>query len=369
MGKLRVAVIFGGRSGEHEVSLVSGLSVFKNLDKNKYDATLIGIDKTGRWLKPDESKLLAESQNPMLIKLSEQQKSVTVPPYKGGASMVLSENSSQTMNFDVVIPVLHGPYGEDGTIQGLLQMAQIPFVGSGVLGSSVCMDKDMTKKVLRDAGIQVVPSITLRKSTFEKNPSQQTKEVVEKLGLPLFVKPANLGSSVGVHKIKTPDEAQSLIEESFLYDTKVLVEKGINGRELECSILGNENPKASILAEIVPKGEFYSYDAKYIEEDGAQLLVPAPNLDEATVTKIQEMSKKAFMALECKGLARVDFFLDRDSGEVYLNEVNTMPGFTPISQYPRLWEASGVPYAQLLDELIKLALEDAATRDSLKTSR
>lgn len=371
MSKLRVAILFGGKSGEHEVSIVSALSVYKALDKNKYDVTLVGIDKDGRWLLPEQTQLLAQSENPRLIKLNEVKNTVSMLPFETTKTIVSVEPSSSTpseMKFDVVVPILHGTYGEDGTIQGLLELAHIPYVGSGVLGSSVGMDKDMAKRVLRDAGIPVVPFQTVRKSEFKKNSKIIVDHAIKEFGFPFFVKPANLGSSVGVHKVKNEKEAYLKIEDAFLYDTKVLIEKAIDARELEVSVLGNENPRASVVGEIVPQHEFYSYEAKYIDENGALLKIPAELLTNAQSDQIRDMAVKAFLAIECQGLARVDFFLDRKSGKIYINELNTIPGFTSISMYPKLWAATGLKYADLLDELIKLAIERHRARKELKTT-
>lgn len=354
--KLKVAILFGGESGEHEVSIVSASSVFKALDKNKYDVHLIGIDKTGRWLLPQDNQLLAKTSNPRSIQLSKEPNSVTLTPYR-----------SEKNTYDVIIPILHGTNGEDGTIQGLLELTKIPYVGSGVLGSAVGMDKDVCKRLLSQAGIPVVPSLTLHKHSFDQNPSQGVQKCIETLGLPFFVKPANSGSSVGVHKIKTQAEALDKISDAFSFDTKILAEKAIAARELECSVLGNHTPRASILGEIIPRHEFYSYESKYIDENGADLKIPAEGLQSSQVQQLQKMATEAFICLELRGMARVDFFLDKNDGRVYLNEVNTIPGFTSISMYPKMWEASGLPYSQLLDELIRLAIENKKEKLSLRT--
>lgn len=370
MKKLRVGILFGGKSGEHEVSIVSATNVFNALDKNKYDVTLIGIDKTGRWLLPDQTVLLANSANPRLVKLNREQRAVSFVPFESEKSLVPvnSDPSASGARFDVIVPILHGTYGEDGTIQGLLELSNLPYVGSGVLGSSVGMDKDVSKRLFAAAGIPVVPCKVLRRHEFAKRKDAMVDEVVRDLGLPFFVKPANMGSSVGVHKVKTREEAAKKIEDSFRYDTKILAEKGVAARELECAVLGNDEPKASIVGEIIPTHEFYSYEAKYLDENGAHLKIPAEGLPAAMTSKIQDLAVKAFRALELRGLARVDFFLDKNTGELFLNEVNTIPGFTQISMYPKLWMASGMTYAGLLDELIRLALEQHAEKNSLKTS-
>lgn len=370
--KIKVGLVFGGKSGEHEVSLVSAMNVYKALDPNRYDVTLIGIDKQGRWLLPEQSALLGSSVNPRLAKLNQMSATVTPVPFEGQASLVaIDPGASKSLpdtRFDVVIPILHGTYGEDGTIQGLLELSNVAYVGSGVLGSAVGMDKDVSRRLLKAEGIPCVPTKILRRADFRKDPGSTVAYLVESLGLPFFVKPANMGSSVGVFKIKSTDEAVEKLEQAFLYDVKVLAEKAVNARELECAVLGNDEPKASIVGEIVPTHEFYSYEAKYMDENGAELHVPAKDLKPEMIERIRDLSIRAFRALDLKGLARVDFFLDRDSGELYLNEVNTIPGFTSISMYPRLWMATGLSYAQLLDELIRLALERHSEKNSLKTT-
>jgi D-alanine-D-alanine ligase len=261
------------------------------------------------------------------------------------------------LHFDVVLPILHGPNGEDGTMQGLMELANVPYVGSGVLGSALCMDKDVAKRVLRDAGIPVVPFLTVKRSAFQRDQKTFLDQAAKEFGYPYFVKPANMGSSVGVGKVKNEKEALEKFNKAFDYDSKVLVEKAVAARELECSVLGNDRPEASIVGEIVPLGEFYSYESKYVDENGAELLIPAPNLTASEIQEIQELAIRAFSALECAGMARVDFFKDKNTGELFLNELNTIPGFTPISMYPKLWDASGLPYPKLIDRLIELACE------------
>lgn len=369
--KLKVGIIFGGKSGEHEVSVVSATNVAQALDAEKYDVTLIGIDKTGRWLLPDQSILLANSKNPRLVKLAKETKSVCLVPFEDERSLVPvnpAVTSVQAARFDVVLPILHGTYGEDGTIQGLLELANLPYVGSGVVGSSVGMDKDVSRRLLVQAGIPCVPTKVLRRHEFEKASEVIVDGLIENLGLPFFVKPANMGSSVGVHKVKTREEAFLKIKDAFAYDTKVLAEKAVAAREIEVAVLGNDHPKASVVGEIIPTHEFYSYEAKYMDENGAHLRIPAEGLAAEQIQKIQEMAIRAFHCLELKGLARVDFFLDKVSGDLYLNEVNTIPGFTQISMYPKLWMASGMTYGGLLDELIRLALERHDQKNSLRTS-
>ena len=373
--KKKVAILFGGRSGEHEVSILSAISVYKALNKSKFDVTLVGIDKAGRWLMPDETRVLAHQENPRLLKLNQEKESFSLVPFESKSQIVAVQTSgtgplvlTPQAGFDVIVPILHGTYGEDGTIQGLLELSNIPYVGSGVLGSALGMDKDVCKRLLKAEDIPVVPWLSVRREDFDQNPNGIIEKAVKDLGLPFFVKPANMGSSVGVHKIKNIGEANSQILDSFKYDNKILIEKAVEARELECSVLGNHNPKASIVGEVIPQHEFYSYEAKYIDENGAQLEIPAKDLSAQHIEQIQNYSVRAFKALECSGMARVDFFLDKKSGQLYLNEINTIPGFTKISMYPKLWEASGKPYSVLLEELIELAFERHQMKNRLLTN-
>lgn len=369
--KLNVAILFGGKSGEHEVSIVSALSVFNALNKEKYNVTLIGIDKKGRWLLPDQSKILAQKSNPRLIKLNDIKKTVGFLPFENNTNLVavdLDVELKDKTHFDVILPILHGTYGEDGTVQGLLELANVPYVGSGVLGSAVGMDKEVAKRLLRDSGLPIVPFMTVRKGDFKTKAQSILDEARRKFGYPYFIKPANMGSSVGVHKVKNDSEALAKFEDAFSFDTKILIEQSIDARELECSVLGNTDPQASIVGEIIPRHEFYTYEAKYIDDNGADLKIPADDLTKNSLDRIRTLAVDAFKALECAGLARVDFFLDRRDGKIYLNEINTMPGFTPISMYPKLWEASGLGYSELIDKLIDLALERFREKNALKTS-
>lgn len=368
--KIRVAILFGGKSGEHEVSIVSAMSIYKALNKDQYDVTMIGLDKAGRWLLPDQTGLLAQSSNPRLIKLNKENETISFLPFEAETNIVpiTGKTTETSARFDVVLPILHGTYGEDGTVQGLLELANVPYIGSGVLGSSVGMDKEMTKRVLRDAGIPIVPFMTVRRHEFRARKKDILDEAKRRFGYPYFVKPANMGSSVGVNKVKGDTDALAKFEDAMTYDTKVLVEQAIDARELECAVLGNNDPQASIIGEVIPHAEFYTYEAKYIDENGADLRIPAEELPKPTVDRIRQLAVDAFKALECAGLARIDFFLDRKTGKVYLNELNTIPGFTSISMYPKLWEASGVPYAKLLDRLIEFALERHREKNALKTS-
>jgi D-alanine-D-alanine ligase len=368
--KLNILILCGGRSGEHEVSIVSALSIFEALDSKKYNKYLIGIQKSGLWQVLDAKEMLKKERNVKTIKLPKpkKEKIISLPPYplKYLSQFKKSLHKELPKKIDVIFPVLHGTYGEDGTIQGLLELSQIPFVGSSVLGSAIGMDKDVTKRLLKQAGINVVPWITLYRHEYEKDPNQKIKECVETLRLPFFVKPANAGSSVGVHKVKSIDEAKKFIDDAFKYDVKVLVEKAIPARELEVSVLGNYEPQASTVGEIIPTHEFYSFEAKYVDPNGAYLEIPVKNCPQFLIEEIKKTAVKAFRVLECLGLCRVDFFLDKNTNTLYLNEVNTMPGFTSISMYPKLWGASQIKYQDLLDRLIELALERAKIKSSLK---
>ncbi len=359
--KIKVALLFGGKSAEHEVSLRSAENVANAINKDKYDVVLIGIDKTGKWLLGDSSTKLLDKANPKLYKLnSSNNDSVALVPQGGGMISNLSNMNSKA-SIDVVFPILHGPFGEDGTVQGLLKLANVPFVGAGVLGSAVGMDKDVMKRLLRDAGIPIGKFIALKQG--EKISFDKAKKM---LGLPLFIKPANMGSSVGVSKVKNKKEFDKAVSDAFKFDTKIIMEEFIDGREIECSVLGNDNPIASKPGEVVVKNDFYSYETKYIDENGAAIEIPAKISKKAT-KDIQQLAIKTFKALSCEGFGRVDCFLKKN-GQVYVNEINTIPGFTSISMYPKLWEASGVSYSELIDRLIQLALERFEKEKKLKTS-
>lgn len=359
--KIRVAVLYGGRSGEYEVSLVSAASVLRNLDKSRYEIVPIAIDKSGRWLLHDLAMI---DENARSLPVDKRATSVVLPafPAEHGTELAALGSGEPLKNarIDVVFPVMHGPLCEDGTIQGLLELADVPYVGCGVLASAVGMDKDVAKRLAQLAGITVVPWITLRRGSYEVAAAAAHEEIATRLGFPCFVKPANLGSSVGVVKVKTAAELPAAIETALSYDTKVLVEKAINCREIEVAVLedlqpGNP-PIVSIAGEVIPSHEFYSYEAKYLDENGAALKLPA-ELSSEQLERVRKMAAEAFTALEGEGLARCDFLLDKDTGTFYFNEVNTMPGFTSISMYPKLMGASGVPYAKLLSHLIELAIQ------------
>ena len=349
--KIKIGILFGGKSAEHEVSLQSAKNVIAALDKNKYEIVLIGIDKSGRWHLQQGANYLLHATDPKLIALnSSGAKELTIHP-GNLASQFITESKSQSRRVDVIFPVLHGSNGEDGTMQGLLKIMDVAFVGPGVLGSAVGMDKDVAKRLWRDAGIPIAKFVTVRKS--EKNKISFSK-IKKQLGLPLFVKPANAGSSVGVSKVKSEKDFKKALEAAFRFDDKILIEEYVKGREIEVAVLGNEHPRASIPGEIIPHHEFYSYEAKYIDENGAAAEIPA-KLPKALIKKIQEAAIKAFQVLECEGMARVDFFV-KPNGTFCINEINTIPGFTNISMYPKMWEASGIKYSELIDRLIELAL-------------
>ena len=384
MKKLRVGILFGGRSGEHEVSLLSAASVLNAIDKNKYEVVPIGITKDGRWLTAEHAEnLLAgkTSQEGRHLRAGDPDttpaaailtrgESVVVPPepvhresglvpFQSDAGQ-LRRSSDRAIDVDVIFPVLHGTFGEDGTIQGLLELADIPYVGAGVLGSAAGMDKDVMKSLFIAAGIPIVKHVTILRGAWEKDSKKVIKQVEKKVKYPVFVKPANLGSSVGISKAHDRKELGPAIEEAAKFDRKIVIEEGVGGkknkaREVECSVLGNDEPTASLPGEIVPIKEFYDYDAKYLDE-GSQLIIPA-KLTKAQTKTVQELAVRAFKAVDCSGLARVDFLMDPKTSKIFLNEINTMPGFTSISMYPKLWAASGLEYSQLIDRLIQLGIE------------
>ncbi|WP_145591869.1 D-alanine--D-alanine ligase [Yersinia rochesterensis] len=363
MSRLRVGVIFGGKSAEHEVSLQSAKNIVDAIDKAKFEVTLLGIDKQGKWHINDASSYLLNAENPALISLNHSNKNVALIPGQESQQLIAADNAAALAQLDVIFPIVHGTLGEDGSLQGLLRMANIPFVGSGVVGSAVSMDKDITKRLLRDAGLNIAPFITLTRGNKD---SYDFETVSEKLGLPLFIKPANQGSSVGVSKVRNAAEYQQAVALAFDFDHKVLVESAIIGREIECAVMGNDNLQASLCGEVVISDEFYSYDTKYINETGAQVIIPAP-IDSAASDNIRAVALAAFRALECCGMARVDVFLTPDN-RVIINEINTLPGFTNISMYPKLWRATGVGSTELITILIELALERHQQDKSLKSS-
>ncbi len=387
MAKLRVGILFGGRSGEHEVSLLSAASVLNAIDKTKYEVVPIGITKDGRWLTAEHAERLLKGEKPADKSATQTHlragdpeatpgaavlaagESVVVPPEParreaGLAPFQTDANlrraADRAINVDVIFPVLHGTFGEDGTIQGLLELADIAYVGAGVLGSSAGMDKDIMKSLFRAAGLPIVKHVTVLRGQFEAAPKKVQKLVESKLKYPVFVKPANLGSSVGISKAHDGKELGPAIAEAAKFDRKIVIEEGVGGkknkaREIECAVLGNDDPKASIAGEIVPCKEFYDYDAKYLVE-GSEAVIPA-KITKAEMKTVQRLAIAAFQAVDCTGLGRVDFLMDPKSRKIFVNEINTMPGFTAISMYPKMWVASGVPYPELIDRLIQLGIE------------
>jgi D-alanine-D-alanine ligase len=389
--KLRVGIVFGGRSGEHEVSLRSAASVLAAIDKKKYEVVPIGITKTGHWLLADEAQhMLAGGTTVTATSIAKSRTAhpgALVPAAHPAGLLHLpasaANEQAQALGVDVLFPVLHGTFGEDGTIQGLFELAGKAYVGSGVLGSAAGMDKDVMKRLFAAAGLPIVEHITLLRGAWQKSPRKAITEIESNLRYPLFVKPANLGSSVGISKVHDRSELAPAIVLAASYDRKIIIEQGVGGRaaknkpadrarELEVAVLGNDEPKASVVGEIVPAKEFYDYEAKY-ESDGSIPIIPA-RLSKAQTREVREMAIAAFHACDCSGLARVDFLLEPESragkpGRLYLNEINTMPGFTSISMYPKLWEASDLKYSDLIDRLIELALERRAERDDTQYSR
>lgn len=363
--RLRVGILFGGRSGEHEVSLASAASVIRALNPEKYEAVPIGIAKDGRWLVGDSSNRLL----PEVLKSGER---VVLPgDPTAGSLLSLGSSGGQSgsraggrLRLDVVFPVLHGTFGEDGTIQGLLELADIPYVGAGVLASAVGMDKDVQKRLFRDAGLPIVPFHAFPRTQWQAEREDVSALLRQRFKFPLFVKPANLGSSVGMTRVAKAAELGAAIDTAAEYAQKILVERGVKAREIEVSVLGNDEPMASIPGEIVPHRKFYDYTAKYLEQ-GTRLSIPA-KLTKQQAGKFQALAIRAYRAIECEGMARADFFLEKRTGKIYVNELNTIPGFTAISMYPKLWEASGIPYSDLLDLLIGFALKRQAEKARTK---
>jgi D-alanine-D-alanine ligase len=356
--KLRVGVIYGGRSGEHEVSIVSAASIFKHLDRSKYQPVPIRIDKDGRWV--------LGAKEPTAISAGEVQ-----DDGPAGALQITEPTAAIAGSIDVVFPVLHGPYGEDGTVQGLLELANVPYVGAGVLGSALGMDKAVSKAVFAAHGLPIVPYLTVTAREWATTPTEVTARIAGSLGYPVFVKPANLGSSVGISRVTSAPDLSGAMRSALDYDRKIVIEAGVPfAREIECAVLGNDDPEASLPGEIIvthPDG-FYSYEAKYLDPSGATPRIPA-DLPAETIDRVRRLSVEAFRALDLAGMARVDFFLDDHNGALYLNEVNTIPGFTAISMYPKMWEATGLSYPDLLTRLVTLAIERHQQKQLLRTSR
>ena len=365
--KTKIGILYGGRSGEHNVSLCSAASVVSALDRNKYDVTAIGIDRDGRWYVQDKSQIIPDKDFGKILAMKKRGKwLVNHFEQKNKLHLYNIENRGEEVVIDIVFPVLHGTFGEDGTLQGLLELAMVPYVGADVTGSAIGMDKDVAKRLLHEAGIPVVPSVTLNKQQWQNNSGHIMQAALDKLGLPVFVKPVCKGSSVGVKKVKEKGELSAAVDFAFQFDTRIMIEKGIECREIECAVLGNENPVASILGEVIPSHEFYSYEAKYIDPQGAALKIPA-EIEPSLADSIRKAAVRGYVALGCSSMARVDFFLDKKTNEFYLNEINTLPGFTSISMYPKLWEASGIKYSDLLDKLIQLAVDRHKKKLEIKT--
>lgn len=356
--KINLALIFGGRSAEHEVSIVSAQNIAKAIDRKKYSLTLVGISQKGEWLLFEESEFFSLKKISALKK-STNKKNV-IPLTRDNNFYLKIENIEKCI--DAVFPVLHGPYGEDGTIQGLLKLYNVPFVGPGVLGSSISMDKDVSKRLLREAGLPIGKYLV-----FKNEQNLSFEKIKKNLGLPFFIKPANLGSSVGISKVKNRAEFEPALKNAFYFDNKIIIEEYIRGKEIECSVLGNEDPIASIPGEIIPAHDFYSYEAKYLDENGAKMAIPA-NTSKTLINKFQDLAIKTFKTLCCEGMGRVDFFLTPQN-EIYINEINTIPGFTSISMYPKLWEKSGISYPVLIDELIEFGIKRYEREKILKTIR
>ncbi|MBU4361610.1 D-alanine--D-alanine ligase [bacterium] len=354
--KIRIGIIFGGRSGEHEVSFCSATSIIKAIDKDKYTVVPIGITKEGRWISPQDSELALQSGR------IEGKNTVILLNDSFSKSLVCIDNnqrldkSSALEKLDVIFPVLHGPYGEDGTVQGLLELANIPYVGAGVAASAISMDKDLMKTIFQQKGLPILRWLTIKRKDWHKDKEEILSLIQDGFEYPLFVKPTNLGSSVGITKVHKKEELKEAIDLASSYDRKILIEEGLEEvREIECSVLGNDEPQTSVVGEVKPAGEFYDYDSKYIDEK-TQLIVPA-DLPDGVSQEVQEIALRAFKAVDAAGMARVDFFVSKKENKIYLSEINTIPGFTSVSMYPRLWEASGISYPDLIDQLIQLALE------------
>jgi len=360
--KTRVAIVFGGKSGEHEVSILSARNIFEALDRERYEPLLAGVDRKGVWRIGRDLSFLRDPDDARRAAMDPSAPAVL--PASGGPGQAVFldlRDGQERARVDVVFPIMHGTFGEDGCLQGLLRFLEVPFVGASVLGSAIGMDKEILKRLLREAGIPIPRFETVR---LGENTEARRREILAALGLPLFVKPACLGSSVGITKVKGEEELGPALQTALSFDTKALVEEAVPGREIECAVLGNDDPKASLCGEVVPTHEFYSYEAKYLDEKGALLKAPA-DLPDWLSDRIREMAVRTFRALECAGMGRVDFFLKRD-GTILVNEINTLPGFTRISMYPRLWELTGLPYPALLSRLIELAFERYRRESALR---
>jgi D-alanine-D-alanine ligase len=369
MRKTRVIILFGGRSAEHEISILSARNVLGALDRSRFEPVLVGIDRAGRWHRESERTLAGATGDPRALALDPAAPTVGIEEGLIAGSGVAGAAGGDPGEDVVVFPVLHGTFGEDGTVQGLLELGDVAYVGAGVLGSAVGMDKDVAKRLLRDAGIPVVDFVVVTASTFARDPAAAVAGA-SKFGWPLFVKPVNAGSSVGVSRVNGPAGLEPAVRAALAFDRKVLIERAIDAREIECAVLGNDDPMASVPGEILVhhKDGFYSYDAKYVDPSGASWKIPA-DIPAETAARVQTLAVETFRALELAGLARVDFFLGRGDGALYVNEVNTIPGFTAVSMYPKMWEASGLSQKALLTRLIELAQQRWEARHAISTGR
>jgi D-alanine-D-alanine ligase len=364
---LKIGVLYGGRSGEHDVSLCSAASVVAALDQSKYEIVAIGIDRDGRWYVQNRPEMVADRNFGKILSLTRRGLWL-VNHFEDQNKLHLYnlKSKGEKVVVDVVFPVLHGTYGEDGTLQGLLELAMVPYVGVDVAGSAVGMDKDIAKRLLKEAGIPVVPWMTISQHQWRKQSKKILRDALAGLELPLFVKPLCTGSSVGIKKVKVKKELADAMDYAFQFDTRIMIETGVDCREIECAVLGNDCPQASVLGEILPQHEFYSYEAKYLDPEGARMNIPA-KIPAKLAAAIRKSAVTGFQALNCNAMARVDFFLDKKTNQFYLNEINTLPGFTSISMYPKLWEATGIKYRGLLDRLITLAFERHRAKSAIKT--
>jgi D-alanine-D-alanine ligase len=359
--RTRLAIVYGGRSAEHQVSVVSARSVMEALDPDRYEVVPIAITRDGAWLLPERTPLELTASDGTLPEVEAAGTELAVRPERGGSGgLMVSPPDGRVGGVDVVFPILHGPFGEDGTVQGLFELADLPYVGSGVLASALAMDKAMAKVVLAQAGLPQAPYLVVRGRDWRDHPDRVAAEVAGRLAYPVFTKPARLGSSIGISKVKTPDGLAAGLADAFAHDTKALVEQGLAARELECGVLGNDDPEASVVGEVIPSHEFYDFEAKYLD-DALKLEIPA-QVPDTVIAQVRELSLRAFQALDCEGFARVDFFYEEATGRVLLNEVNTIPGFTPKSMFPMLWAASGLAYPDLVARLVDLATARHAAR-------
>lgn len=363
MSKINVAVVFGGKSAEHQISLISAQNVIKSLDRHKYTPILIAIDQEGKWFYQKDESLLFKTDDPKLVRIEDKSTPVLLSPVAEDHRLINSKTLETITKVDLIYPVLHGTYGEDGAIQGFAKMANLPCVGCGILGSAVGMDKEIMKRILSANDISNAPYITLRKNDL---PYPTYQDVSKVLGEEIFVKPANMGSSVGITHLKKSEDHEKALKYAFKYDNKIILESRIRGREIECAVMGNLDPKASTIGEVIPHDGFYSYESKYIDEDGAALRIPA-ELTTEELENARKIAIKTYKVLECRGLTRVDMFLTAN-GDIYINEVNTLPGFTKISMYPTLWRASGIPISELVDQLISYAIKEHQDLEALEVT-